>query len=95
MSCDNNIIADHIKLLMNIFNCMLPTPIQVFAKSAETSKQLGMIMARHLPLLTLLATIFTCRCFATDPGFRIAITNKGLDCGEPLLTMHKVLINNS
>ena len=43
-----------------------------------------MIMARHLPLLTLLVTIFTWKCFATDPGFRIAITNKGLDCGELL-----------
>ena len=41
-------------------------------------------MAHHFPLLILLATFFTWKCFATDPGFRIAITNKGLDCGELL-----------
>jgi hypothetical protein len=78
------IIADHIKLLMNIFNCYPPPFKFLQSQQIYNSKQLGMIMARHLPLLTLLATIFTCRCFATDPGFRIAITNKGLDCGEPL-----------
>ena len=32
--------------------------------------------------LALLAVVFSCDCLATDPGFRTAITNKGLDYGK-------------